>query len=160
MQPLHHFSHCTILDVGNYPVYMLMSGVPDMPSNHWQSQGSSLKTQTCILLHAYVWKVLWCLADALGPCGQLDCFTLQVPYVQLQQDGPEIDLNGAILRTAGAVYASPQNLMMPTPVSPSTLPPFPLPPTHIHTLTHIHTHHGLLQSAVLKMESQLHQGVL
>lgn len=27
---------------------LLMSGLPNMPSNHWQSQASSLNTQTCI----------------------------------------------------------------------------------------------------------------
>ena len=43
---------------------------------------------------------------------------LQVPYVQLQQEGPFIDMNGATLSTAGAVYAPPGLLLQPTPVTP------------------------------------------
>ncbi|KAL3156643.1 hypothetical protein ABBQ38_000926 [Trebouxia sp. C0009 RCD-2024] len=39
-----------------------------------------------------------------------------VPYVQLQQEGPAIDMNGATLRTAGAVYARPGLLLQPTPL--------------------------------------------
>ena len=43
---------------------------------------------------------------------------MQVPYAQVQQDGHELDLNGATLTTAGSVYAEPWRLAGPTPVSP------------------------------------------
>jgi len=52
---------------------------------------------------------------------------LQVPYAQVNQDGEEIDLNGAVLLPAISPYAEPWLLAGPTPVSPSS-PPHPPPP--------------------------------
>ena len=43
---------------------------------------------------------------------------LQVPYAQVQQDGAEIDLNGAVLLPAVSPLAEPWLLAGPTPVSP------------------------------------------
>ena len=55
---------------------------------------------------------------------------LQVPYAQVNQDGEEIDLNGAVLLPAVSPYAEPWLLAGPTPVSPSTHPPSP-PSAHL-----------------------------
>ncbi len=58
---------------------------------------------------------------------------LQVPYAQVNQDGEEIDLNGAVLLPAISPYAEPWLLAGPTPVSPSNPPPFPpLPHPECH----------------------------
>lgn len=74
--------------------------------------------------------VIWVLGLLLSePCGQSVLLPLlQVPYVQLQQEGPSIDMNGATLRTAGAVYARPGLLLQPTPVRTPPPPPPPSPP--------------------------------
>ena len=53
---------------------------------------------------------------------------LQVPYAQVNQDGEEIDLNGAVLLPAISPYAEPWLLAGPTPVSPSNPPPSSLHP--------------------------------
>lgn len=69
-----------------------------------------------------------------GLCGQTVLLPLlQVPYVQLQQEGPAIDMNGATLRTAGAVYARPGLLLQPTPVRTPTLHPQPHLQPSYHT---------------------------
>lgn len=52
---------------------------------------------------------------------------LQVPYAQVQQDGAEIDLNGAVLLPAVSPYAEPWLLAGPPPVGPPP-PPAPTPP--------------------------------
>ena len=59
---------------------------------------------------------------------------LQVPYAQVNQDGEEIDLNGAVLLPAVSPYAEPWLLAGPTPVSPSTPPP---PPPSAHLERHL-----------------------
>ena len=56
---------------------------------------------------------------------------LQVPYAQVNQDGEEIDLNGAVLLPAVSPYAEPWLLAGPTPVSPFSPPP-PRPPLPGH----------------------------
>ncbi len=52
-----------------------------------------------------------------------------MPYAQVNQDGEEIDLNGAVLLPAVSPYAEPWLLAGPTPVSPF-YPPSPPPPTN------------------------------
>ena len=52
---------------------------------------------------------------------------LQVPYAQVQQDGAEIDLNGAVLLSAVSPYAEPWLLAGPTPVRPPPHHPSLLP---------------------------------
>jgi len=55
-----------------------------------------------------------------------------VPYAQVNQDGEEIDLNGAVLLPAISPYAEPWLLAGPTPVSPSNPPP----PSSLHPECH------------------------
>ncbi len=52
---------------------------------------------------------------------------LQVPYAQVNQEGEEIDLNGAVLLPAISPYAEPWLLSGPTPVSLLKPPPPPTP---------------------------------
>ena len=51
-----------------------------------------------------------------------------MPYAQVNQDGEEIDLNGAVLLPAISPYAEPWLLAGPTPVRPRKYPSPPPPP--------------------------------
>lgn len=58
-----------------------------------------------------------------------------MPYAQVNQDGEEIDLNGAVLLPAVSPYAEPWLLAGPTPVSPF-YPPSPPPPPPVLNATY------------------------